>query len=154
MGVALRLNGVCVTFRARMARVRVDASALARADTRAAEHGALERFEPIDLAFRLSFEHTARCDISSGQSESPASQEPPELEAPAAVTSANCAAIRKLPAARTRSTSLTLCGYDPEVPMECDALHDNPGPEHQLRCLRHPPDYAETANQGKIEHEK
>ncbi len=40
---------------------------------------------------------TARCDISSGQSESPASQEPPELEAPAAVASANCAATRKLP---------------------------------------------------------
>jgi hypothetical protein len=61
---------------------------------------------------------------------------------------------RSFSTARTRSTSLTLRGYDPAVPMERDALHDNPGPERQLRCLRHPPDYAQTANQGKIEHEK
>src|SRR5580704_15426512 len=112
MGVALRLNGVCVTFCARMARVRVDASALARADTRAAEHGALERFEPIDLAFRLSFEHTARCDISSDPSESPASQEPPELEAPAIVASASYVAIRKL----LRSPDTIGFRYPPPIP--------------------------------------
>jgi hypothetical protein len=52
-------------------------------------------------------------------------------------------------AARTRSTSLTLRRYDPAVPTERHALHDNPGPEGQFRCLRHPPDNAEAANQGK-----
>jgi hypothetical protein len=44
------------------------------------------------------------------------------------------------PAARTRSTSLTLRRYAPAVPTERHTLHDNPRPEGQFRCLRHPPD--------------
>ena len=53
---------------------------------------------------------------------------------------------RSFSAARTRSTSLTLRRYDPAVPTERHALHDNPGPEGQFRCLRHPPDNAEAAD--------
>jgi hypothetical protein len=52
-------------------------------------------------------------------------------------------------AARTRSASLTLRRYDPAVPTERHALHDNPGPEGQFRCLRHPPDNVEAADQRK-----
>jgi hypothetical protein len=52
-------------------------------------------------------------------------------------------------AARTRSPSLTLRRYHPAIPTERHALHDNPRPEGQFGCLRHPPDNAEAANQGK-----
>jgi hypothetical protein len=52
-------------------------------------------------------------------------------------------------AARTRSASVTLRRYHPAVPTERYGLHDNPGPESQFRCLRHPPDNAEAADQRK-----
>src|ERR1700722_15588372 len=60
----------------------------------------------------MSFEHTARCDIPSGPSESPASQEPPELEAPAIVASASYVAIRKL----LRSPDTIGFRYPPPIP--------------------------------------
>src|SRR5271155_4315452 len=56
---------------------------------------------------------------------------------------------RSFAAARTRSASVTLRRYHPAVPTERHGLHDNPGPESQFRCLRHPPDNAETTDQRK-----
>jgi hypothetical protein len=46
------------------------------------------------------------------------------------------------------------CGYlpryHPAVPTERYGLHNNPGPESQFRCLRHPPDNAEATDQRKL----
>src|SRR5580704_15426514 len=53
-------------------------------------------------------------------------------------------------AARTRSASVTLRRYHPAVPTERYGLHDNPGPESQFRCLRHPPDNAEATDRRKL----
>jgi oxalate decarboxylase family bicupin protein len=50
---------------------------------------------------------------------------------------------------RSEEPAKTLPRYDPAVPTERHALHDNDGHEGQFRCLRRPPDNAEAADQRK-----
>jgi hypothetical protein len=67
------------------------------------------------------------------------------------------ASAEVVPLQRTRPTAIwratdvgTLPRYHPAVPTERYGLHNNPGPESQFRCLRHPPDNAEATDQRKL----